>query len=119
MECPPSAILGDPLTHFIKIRNQTKLLQEVKVSLQDAQSFLTSGSHNDSIFVLPKAEYILSYKLVPLASGIQQLPRFTLTSVRYSAGFQSSLAASTLFVFPSKPKFKMVDAIDNKILKNQ
>ncbi|KAF3447851.1 hypothetical protein FNV43_RR08557 [Rhamnella rubrinervis] len=115
MECPPYAILGEPFTYFIKVQNQTQLLQEVKFSLSDAQSFVMSGSHNDTLFVLPKSEHIISYKLVPLASGVQQLPRFTATSVRYSAAFQPSLAASTLFVFPSKPQFKMVGAQGKRI----
>lgn len=107
LDCPPYAILGDPFTYFVKIQNQTQLLQEIKFSLADAQNFVLSGSHNDTVFVLPKSEHILSYKLVPLASGVQQLPRFTMTSVRYSAGFQPSVAASGIFVFPSKPHFKV------------
>ncbi|KAH7514811.1 hypothetical protein FEM48_Zijuj11G0130200 [Ziziphus jujuba var. spinosa] len=115
LDCPPYAILGEPFTYFIEIQNQTQLLQEVKFSLADAQSFVMSGSHNDTVFVLPKSVHVLSYKLVPLASGVQQLPRFTLTSVRYSAGFQPSIAASTLFVFPSKPHFKMIDVQDKRI----
>ena len=82
LDCPPYAVIGDPFTFLVKIRNQTQLLQEVKFSLADAQSFVLSGSHNDTVFVLPKSEHILNYKLVPLASGIQQLPRFTLTSER-------------------------------------
>lgn len=115
LECPPYGILGDPFTYYIKVRNQTQLLQEIKLSLVDAQSFVLSGSHNDTIYVLPKSEQILGYKLVPLASGMQQLPRFTVTSVRYSAAFQPSSGESTLFVFPSKPHFKMVDAGDKRI----
>ncbi|KAK7846233.1 trafficking protein particle complex subunit 11 [Quercus suber] len=114
LDCPPYAILGDPFTFLVKIQNQTQLLQEVKFSLADAQSFVLSGSHNDTVFVLPKSEYILNYKLVPLASGIQQLPRFTLTSERYSAGFQPSVTASTIFVFPSKPHFKVADVEDKR-----
>ncbi|EXC26259.1 hypothetical protein L484_022833 [Morus notabilis] len=109
LECPPYGILGDPFTYYIKVQNQTHLLQELKLSLADAQSFVLCGSHNDTIYVLPKSENILSYKLVPLASGAQQLPKFTVTSVRYSTAFQPSNAVSTLFVFPSKPHFKMVD----------
>lgn len=115
LECPPYAILGDPFTYYIKIRNQTQLLQELKLTLADAQSFVSSGSHSDTIFVLPKSENILGYKLVPLASGAQQLPKFTVTSVRYSTVFQPSNAASTLFVFPSEPQFKMVDVGEKRI----
>ncbi|XP_068330735.1 uncharacterized protein [Pyrus communis] len=115
LECPPYAILGDPFTYFVKIQNQTELLQEAKISLADAQSFVLAGSHNDSIFILPKSEHIVRYKLVPLASGAQQLPRFTLTSVRYSTGFQPSIAASTIFVFPSKPHFKMAAVGDDRM----
>ncbi|PKI57065.1 trafficking protein particle complex subunit 11 [Punica granatum] len=106
LECPPYAVLGDPFTYFVKIQNKTPLLQEVKFSLADSQSFVMSGSHNGTISVLPRSDHILSYKLVPLSSGTQQLPKFALTSVRYSAGFQPSAAASTIFVFPSKPHFK-------------
>ncbi|XWS33977.1 hypothetical protein CRYUN_Cryun22dG0128400 [Craigia yunnanensis] len=66
-------------------------------------SFVLSGSHNDTVFV-SKSEHILYYKMVPLASGLQQLPRISLTSVRYSAQFQPSIAASTVFIVPSKPR---------------
>ncbi|KAL8143322.1 hypothetical protein V2J09_016354 [Rumex salicifolius] len=111
LECPPHAILGDPFTYFIKIQNRTELLQEIKFSLVDSQSFVSSGSHSDAIFVLPKSTHILSYKLVPLSSGPQQLPRVTMTAIRYSAGFQPSIAASTIFVFPSKHQFKLETAI--------
>ncbi|TXG59253.1 hypothetical protein EZV62_013826 [Acer yangbiense] len=110
LECPPYAILGEPFTYLVKIQNQTPLLQEIKFSLADAQSFVLSGSHSDTFFVLPKSQHTLSYKVVPLASGSQQLPKVTVTSVRYSAGFQASSTASTVFVFPSKPEFKMGDA---------
>ncbi|XVF59909.1 hypothetical protein PTKIN_Ptkin07bG0313500 [Pterospermum kingtungense] len=102
LDYPPYAILGDPFMYRIKILNQTELLQEVKFSLADSQSFVLSGSHNDTIFVLPKSEHVLYYKVVPLASGLQQLPRISLTSVRYSARFQPSIAASTVFILPSK-----------------
>ncbi|KAK9285807.1 hypothetical protein L1049_025008 [Liquidambar formosana] len=115
LECPPHAILGNPFTYFVKIQNQTQLLQEIKFSLADSQSFVLSGSHNDTIFVLPKSVHILSYKLVPLTSGLQQLPRVTVTSVRYSAGFQPSIAASTVFVFPSQPHFKMAEIEDERL----
>lgn len=114
LECPPYAILGDPFTYFVKIQNQTELLQEAKISLADAQSFVISGSHSDTVYILPKSEHMISFKLVPLSSGAQQLPRFTLTAVRYSTGFQPSIAASTIFVFPSQPHFKMVAVGDER-----
>lgn len=103
LECPTHAILGNPITYLVNIQNQTQLLQEIKISMADSQCFVLSGSHNDTIFVLPKSKQVLSYKLVPLASGLQLLPRVSVTSVRYSAGFQPSLAASAVFVFPSQP----------------
>ncbi|KAI3668917.1 hypothetical protein L6452_40134 [Arctium lappa] len=114
LECPPHGVLGEPFTYFARIHNQTKLLQEVKFSLSDSQSFVLSGPHNNTTFVLPLSEHILSYKLVPLSSGSLQLPRVTITSVRYSAGFQPTLAASTIFVFPSKPQFQLTDTETEK-----
>ncbi|KAJ6776653.1 FOIE GRAS [Salix koriyanagi] len=114
-EVPPYAVLGDPLMYLIKIRNQTQLLQEVKFSLGDAQGFVLSGCHSYTVFVLPKSEHTLGYKLVPLASGPQQLPQVTVISARYSAAFQPSIAASTVFVLPSKPQFKTTDIRDNKL----
>ncbi|XP_027078431.1 uncharacterized protein [Coffea arabica] len=115
LECPAHAILGDPFTFSVRIHNRTQLLQEIKYSLTDSQSFVLSGSHNDTIFVLPKSEHILSFKLVPLASGSQQLPRVSVTSVRYSAGFQPSIASSFVFVFPSKPQFRLSDTTDTRL----
>lgn len=55
LECPPYAILGDPFTYYIRILNQTPLLQEVKYSLGDSQSFVLCGYHNDTVYVLPKS----------------------------------------------------------------
>ncbi|CAN0898699.1 Trafficking protein particle complex subunit 11 [Linum grandiflorum] len=113
-EWPPYAILGDPFAYTISIKNQTQLLQEVKFSLADAQNFVLSGSHTDTVFILPRSERVVSYKIVPLCSGMQQLPRVTVTSVRYSAAFQPSVAASTVFVFPSKPDHFQIPG--NKVL---
>lgn len=107
LECPPHAVLGEPFTYFIKIQNQTELLQEIKYSLVDSHGFVSSGSHIDTVFVLPKSEHVLSYKLVPLASGPQPLPKVTVTAARFSASFQSSVAASTIFVFPAEPQFEV------------
>ncbi|CAH8352212.1 unnamed protein product [Eruca vesicaria subsp. sativa] len=104
LNCPPYAILGESFTYAITICNQTQLLQEAKFTLADAQSFVLSGSHSNTVLVLPKSEHVLSYKLVPLTCGQQQLPKITLTSVRYSAEFQPSTIASSVFVFPSAPQ---------------
>ncbi|XP_042494266.1 trafficking protein particle complex subunit 11-like isoform X2 [Macadamia integrifolia] len=109
LECPPHALLGSPFTCYVRIQNQTELLQEVKYSLADSQSFLCSGFHNDTIFVLPKSEHIIGYKLVSLASGVQQLPQATVTSLRYSAELRPPLSASTVFIFPSEPQKNMGD----------
>ncbi|KAJ0250002.1 hypothetical protein HA466_0142200 [Hirschfeldia incana] len=106
LNCPPYAILGESFTYAITICNQTQLLQEAKFALADAQSFVLSGSHSNTVSVLPKSEHVLSYKLVPLTCGQQQLPKITLTSVRYSAEFQPSTIASSVFVFPSAPQAK-------------
>ncbi|KAK6922486.1 Trafficking protein particle complex subunit 11 [Dillenia turbinata] len=107
LECPPYACIGDPFAFFITIQNQTQLLQEIKYSLADSQSFVLSGSHNDIIFLLPKSEHAICHKLVPLVSGLQQLPRVTVTSVRCAAGFQPSVPASSIFVYPTKPNIEM------------
>ncbi|GLT26933.1 hypothetical protein SLA2020_019710 [Shorea laevis] len=115
LECLPYAVLGEPFTYSVKVHNHTELLQEVKFSSADAQSFVLCGSHNDTAFILPKSEHILHYKIVALASGLQQLPRVSLTSVRYSAVFQPSTAAATVFVFPSKPHFKIADAEEKQM----
>ncbi|XP_027345351.1 trafficking protein particle complex subunit 11 [Abrus precatorius] len=115
LECPAYAILGDPFTYYVRISNQTQLLQEVKYSLADAQCFVLSGYHNDTAYVLPKSEHILSYKLVPLASGMQQLPRFSMTSVRYSAAYQPSNSSNSVFVFPTKPHFKTASSTNFRV----
>ncbi|TVU28245.1 hypothetical protein EJB05_19755 [Eragrostis curvula] len=107
MECPPYAILGIPFTFYVKIHNSTSLLQEIKYSLLDSQNFVFSGAHNHAAFVLPKSEHIVSHKLVPLGSGSQQLPKITVTSVRYSAALTPSTSAATVFVYPSEPKFNL------------
>ncbi|KAL6911366.1 hypothetical protein ACP4OV_000171 [Aristida adscensionis] len=107
MECPPYAILGIPFTFYVKIHNSTSLLQEIKYSLVDSQNFVFSGAHNHAAFILPKSEHVISHKLVPLGSGSQQLPRITVTSVRYSAALTPTTTAATVFVYPSEPKFNL------------
>ncbi|XP_062222206.1 uncharacterized protein LOC133921381 [Phragmites australis] len=107
MECPPYAILGIPFTFYVKIHNSTSLLQEMKYSLVDSQNFVFSGAHNHAASILPKSEHIISHKLVPLSSGFQQLPRITVTLVRYSAALTPSTSAATVFVYPSEPKFNL------------
>ncbi|KAL3828855.1 hypothetical protein ACJIZ3_017657 [Penstemon smallii] len=112
LDCPPHAILGNPFTYSVRIQNRTELLQEIKYSLADSQSFMSSGSHSDTIYVLPRSAHTLRYMLLPLGLGPQQLPRVTMTSVRYSAGFQSSTASSIVFVYPSNPHFKASDILE-------
>lgn len=107
IECPPYAILGIPFTFYVKIHNSTSLLQEIKYSLVDSQNFVFSGAHNHAAFILPKTEHTFSHKLVPLGSGSQPLPRITVTSVRYSAALSPPTAATTVFVYPSEPKFNL------------
>ncbi|XP_010547392.1 PREDICTED: uncharacterized protein LOC104819155 isoform X2 [Tarenaya hassleriana] len=106
LDCPPYAILGEPFTYAIRIRNQTQLLQEVKFTLTDAQSFVLSGSHSGTVSILPKLEHILSYKIVPLSLGRQQLPTITVSFVRFFAEFQPSAVASSVCVLPSRPQAK-------------
>ncbi|XP_008787021.2 trafficking protein particle complex subunit 11 [Phoenix dactylifera] len=110
LECPAHAILGVPFSFYVRVRNLTSLLQEIKYSLGDSQSFVFCGPHNDAAFILPKAEHLISYKLVALGSGPQQLPRITVTSVRYSAALNTTAAAATVFVYPSEPKFNMEES---------
>ncbi|KAK8950026.1 hypothetical protein KSP40_PGU007256 [Platanthera guangdongensis] len=111
LNCPPHAILGFPFSLCIRVQNNTNLLQEVKYVLGDSQSFVFSGPHTGAVFVLPKSEHIIGYKLLPLVSGLQQLPIVTVTSVRYSAAMNPSLAATGIFVYPSEPNFDVgVDA---------
>ncbi|KAL3615865.1 hypothetical protein CASFOL_040159 [Castilleja foliolosa] len=109
LECPPHAVLGNPFVYSVKINNHTALLQEINCSISDSQSFVFSGTHSDTIFVLPSSAHVLSYMLVPLGSGSLQLPKVTLTSVRYTAGLQPSTASSVIFVYPSKPHFEAID----------
>lgn len=116
LECPPHAVLGVPFSVYVRVQNLTSLLQEIKYTLGDSQSFVFSGSHNDAAFILPKTEHIISYKMVPLSSGSQQLPRITITSVRYSAALNLSVAATAIFVFPTEPKFNIEGMVAMKEL---
>lgn len=103
LECPPHAFLGNPFLYSVKILNQTEMLQEIKCSISDSQSFVLSGPHSDTILVLPRSAEVLTYMLVPLGLGSLQLPRVSVSSVRYSAGLQPSTASSLVFVYPAKP----------------
>ncbi|EPS72818.1 hypothetical protein M569_01938, partial [Genlisea aurea] len=98
LDCPPDAVIGKSFVFSVRIRNRTELIQEIKFSVADSASFVSSGPHGDTIFVLPGSEYLLSYVVVPLGLGYSQLPRVTLSSIRYSAGLQPSSHA--VFVYP-------------------
>ncbi|CAA2968426.1 Hypothetical predicted protein [Olea europaea subsp. europaea] len=76
---------------------------------------VSSGPHNDTTFVPPKSEHIPSDMLVPLGLGSQQLPRVTVTSVRYNASFLPSTTSSTVFIFPSKPFFQASDMGETRL----
>lgn len=103
LDCPPYGLLGVPFMLSLKVQNQTAALQELSFSVTDAQSFIFSGAHTDSFSVLPHSTYVLSYRFVPIASGMQQLPHVQLTSSRFSARFQSSPLGTQLFIYPTAP----------------
>ncbi|KAL3675158.1 hypothetical protein R1sor_025106 [Riccia sorocarpa] len=100
-DCPPSALLGVPFMCSMNMQNTTSSLQEVSFSVFDTQSFIFSGAHSDTLSILPKSSFALSYKLVPIAAGMQQLPQVRFTSTRYDAGFQPSSLSTQLFIYPS------------------
>lgn len=101
LDCPPHAVLGKPFTMTTKVQNMTNTLQEIAFSVVDTASFIFSGAHSDTVSILPRGTHFLSYKLVPLSSGIQQLPRVKINSAWYSAAFQPSPLSTQIFVFPS------------------
>lgn len=101
LDCPPHAVLGKPFTMTTKVQNMTNTLQEVAFSVVDTASFIFSGAHSDTVSILPRGTHFLSYKLVPLSSGFQQLPRVKINSAWYSASFQPSPLSTQIFVFPS------------------
>lgn len=103
LDCPPHAVLGRPFAMSIKVQNMTSTLQEIAFAVVDSTSFIFSGAHSDTVSILPKATHCLSYRLIPISSGMQQLPRVRITSTWYSAGFQPSSLSTQLFVFPSTP----------------
>ncbi|CAM6085659.1 unnamed protein product [Calypogeia fissa] len=102
-DCPPYGLLGVPFMCSIKVQNGTDNLQEVSFSVFDTQSFIFAGAHSDTLAILPKCTHTLSYKLVPIAAGMQQLPQVRFTSTRYSAGFQPSPLSTQLFIYPNAP----------------
>ncbi len=108
LDCPPHAVLGTAFTISIRVQNLTSTLQEIFFAVFDTTSFIFSGAHTDTVSILPRSTYSLSYRLVPVTSGMQQLPQVRLTSSWYSAGFQPSSVSSQLFVFPSAPNLNAI-----------
>eukprot|EP00250_Pteridium_aquilinum_P016026 c22902_g1_i1 orf=394-4026(-) len=105
-DCPPQAILGVPFNISLGLQNLTALIQEVDFSVVDSTGFVLSGAHSDSVQILPHSKDVVSCKLVPIVSGLQQLPQFNLIAKRYNAGFQQTLSSIQIFVFPSATKAK-------------
>ncbi|KAL4198078.1 hypothetical protein AMTRI_Chr03g44090 [Amborella trichopoda] len=110
LEYPAHVVLGVPFSFCVRIENQTQLLQEIRYSLVDSQSFLLSGSHCDTVFVLPHSSQVLSFMAVALVSGMQQLPQVSASAIRYSAGLQPASSGSMVFVFPSQQSLKLEGA---------
>ncbi|KAH7331226.1 hypothetical protein KP509_20G020700 [Ceratopteris richardii] len=100
-DSPPHAVLGVPIDICLKLQNLTSLPQEIDFSIIDSAGFILSGAHCSTVHLLPHAKDVVSCKLVPIASGPQQLPQFNLISKRYNAGFQQSSSSIQIFVFPS------------------
>jgi hypothetical protein len=98
--CPTGATVGVPFDVSLCVENRTGLAQEVSFSVQDSPAFILSGAHNDTLHILPYAKDVISYRLVSIASGLQQLPQVSLTATRYSAAFQQQLSSIQMFVFP-------------------
>ena len=98
--CPPAATVGIPFDVSLCIENRTALVQEVNFSVLDSPAFILSGAHSDTIHILPYAKDVISYRLISITSGMQQLPQFNLTATHYNAGFQQPLSSIQIFVFP-------------------
>ena len=101
---PAYAVLAEPFTLNVRVQNESCLLQEIKYSMGDCHGFVFSGPHQDNINVLPKSVHVASHRLIALATGFQQLPHVNISSTRYSAKITTSVAASTVFVFPSSQR---------------
>lgn len=103
LHCPQYAVLGVPFILSVVVHNRSSSLLTIPFSVQDGPSFVFSGAHSGSYSVLPFTSYPLSYRLVPLTSGILQLPRIRLTVSQFNASLHPSTQSTKLFVYPSHP----------------
>eukprot|EP00897_Mesotaenium_endlicherianum_P002419 jgi/Mesen1/2204/ME000152S01290 len=101
--CPQHGVLGAPLSLSLDVHNATAVLQEVVFSVVDVPSFVFSGVHSGTVSILPHSVHSLVYRLVPVASGMLQLPQVRLHATRYNARLYPSPHSNRLFVFPSPP----------------
>ncbi|GJP38052.1 hypothetical protein CLOM_g22485 [Closterium sp. NIES-68] len=101
LRLPSFALVGSPFPFSLRLSNCTSSLQEVVFQLQDAPGFVFAGQHSGTVTVLPRASLRLSFRLVPVASGMLQLPLIRLLAPRPAAKLYPCLHTSRLFVFPS------------------
>jgi hypothetical protein len=73
-----------PLLLSLQMRNLTSKPQELLVSLQDAPSFVFSGSKQQSVTLMPQDSSSISWTLVAHTSGQLPLPAVRVSSARFS-----------------------------------
>ncbi|WIA11906.1 hypothetical protein OEZ85_011990 [Tetradesmus obliquus] len=82
---PHRATAGIAFPFTVQLRNLTSKPQELLVSVQEAPSFVFSGSKQQAVTLMPKDSSSLSWTLVAHVSGQLPLPAVRVSSVRFSS----------------------------------
>eukprot|EP01006_Ploeotia_vitrea_P015152 TRINITY_DN42354_c0_g1_i1.p1 TRINITY_DN42354_c0_g1~~TRINITY_DN42354_c0_g1_i1.p1 ORF type:complete len:767 (-),score=35.04 TRINITY_DN42354_c0_g1_i1:74-2374(-) len=76
IQAPITAWLGCPITLTVTLYNTTKSMQAVDIAFHDCRSFFWSGRASMTYDILPQQHVVLSYNLVPIQIGANNLPSF-------------------------------------------
>ncbi|KAF2077555.1 hypothetical protein CYY_001173 [Polysphondylium violaceum] len=105
---PSHGVVGEPLSHIIKISNNTNFLQEFDLVVINPPSFGSSdipfyfsGDRSSSFSVHPESTYEIKHILLPLVAGKHPLPHFKITSKRFNKELAKTQNANFLFIKPN------------------
>eukprot|EP01120_Amphizonella_sp_Union-15-10_P010319 TRINITY_DN4113_c0_g1_i1.p1 TRINITY_DN4113_c0_g1~~TRINITY_DN4113_c0_g1_i1.p1 ORF type:complete len:200 (+),score=31.57 TRINITY_DN4113_c0_g1_i1:217-816(+) len=100
METPDHGVIGDALTHRIVITNNTNVLQDFSLSVNENQSFLVAGDKKTHFRVNPKNRCVVEHRLLPMSVGRIAYPVFELRALKFDKVLPITQQERFVFIKP-------------------
>eukprot|EP00003_Mantamonas_plastica_P016701 TRINITY_DN2789_c0_g2_i2.p1 TRINITY_DN2789_c0_g2~~TRINITY_DN2789_c0_g2_i2.p1 ORF type:complete len:230 (-),score=74.63 TRINITY_DN2789_c0_g2_i2:17-706(-) len=100
VDSPASGTLGEPMVMQISIGNASVISQPIAVTVSETEEFMYSGFKKASFQILPGETTTLNFQLVPVHTGMLNLPQVHVQPKRYDGVLPVLEEVRTLFVFP-------------------